>query len=388
VSGAAAGPGAGRAGRDLAFMDLALALGRRGLGRVWPNPAVGCVLVRPGAGSGGRVVGRGWTQPGGRPHAETEALARAGDGARGATAYVSFEPCSHHGRTPPCTDALIAAGIARAVVAMEDPDPRVSGQGIAGLRRAGIEVSVGAAAAEARAVNQGFLSRIRLGRPMVTLKLASTVDGRIATHTGESRWITGPAARARAHELRARHDGIMVGVTTALSDDPLLTCRLPGMEDRSPVRIVVDSRLRLPLTAGLVATAARTPTWLITLPGNPSARLQAFRDAGVEVIEAPESETGIVDLARAMALLGDRGLTRVLAEGGSRLAASLLLADCVDRLEWFRAPALMGGDGQPAVEAFGVDRLDRLAGFVRLAEHRVGPDLWERYERPAVPDPL
>jgi diaminohydroxyphosphoribosylaminopyrimidine deaminase/5-amino-6-(5-phosphoribosylamino)uracil reductase len=366
---------------DLAWMELACALGRRGLGRVWPNPAVGCVLVRPGLGEAGRVVGRGWTRPGGRPHAETEALARAGDDARGATAYVSFEPCSHHGKTPPCAEALIAAGIARAVVPAEDPDPRVSGRGIAALREAGIAVEIGVAAELARQVNRGFLTRVRHGRPMVTLKLASTIDGRIATHTGESRWITGAAARAQAHGLRARHDAVMVGVTTALTDDPLLTCRLPGMVGRSPVRIVVDSRLRLSLTAGLVATARQTPTWLITLHGNPAARLDALRDAGVEVIEAPESETGIVDVGRALRILGERGLTRVLAEGGSRLAASLLQAGCVDRLEWFRSPTLMGGDGRPAVEAFGVDRLDQLAGFARVAERRAGPDLWESYER-------
>lgn len=366
---------------DRDYMALACTLGRRGLGRVWPNPAVGCVLVRPDLGEDGRVVGRGWTQPGGRPHAETEALARAGEAARGATAYVSFEPCSHHGRTPPCADALVAAGIARLVVPGEDPDSRVSGQGIARLREAGIAVTEGVDADEAMAVNLGFITRIRLGRPMVTLKLASTIDGRIATQTGESQWITGAAARAQAHGLRARHDGIMVGVTTALSDDPMLTCRLPGMADRSPVRIVVDSRLRLPLTAALVATAAEAPTWLITLHGNEPARLAALRDADVVVIEVPESETGIVDLAATLHALGERGLTRVLAEGGSRLAASLLQAGAVDRLEWFRAPALMGGDGQAAVEAYGVDRLDRMAGFVRVAERRTGPDLWESYRR-------
>ena len=370
---------------DHAYMDVALALGRRGLGRVWPNPAVGCVLVRPDLGAQGRVVGRGWTQPGGRPHAETEALARAGMLARGATAYVSLEPCSHHGRTPPCADALAAAGIARVVVAVEDPDPRVSGTGVARLRRAAIAVSAGVRADEALRQNQGFVMRVRAGRPMVTLKLASTIDGRIATHTGESQWITGAAARAQAHGLRARHDAVMIGVTTAIFDDPMLTCRLPGMADRSPVRIVVDSRLRLPLTSGLVATARDAPVWLITLPGNPPPRLHAFRDTGVEVVEVPEGDTGIVDLAQALSRLGERGLTRVLAEGGSRLAASLLRAGCVDRVEWFRAPTLMGGDGAPAVEAFGVDRLVQLAGFTRIAEQRVGGDFWESYLRASSP---
>ncbi|MFQ3623345.1 MAG: bifunctional diaminohydroxyphosphoribosylaminopyrimidine deaminase/5-amino-6-(5-phosphoribosylamino)uracil reductase RibD, partial [Acetobacteraceae bacterium] len=232
-------------------MRAALALARRGLGSVAPNPAVGCILVREG-----RVVGRGWTQPGGRPHAETEALRRAGAEARGATAYVTLEPCCHWGRTPPCTDALIAAGIARAVVALRDPDPRVNGEGLDRLRAAGIAVTEGVLAAEAAELNAGFLSRIRAGRPLVTLKLATTLDGRIAAASGESRWITGAAARRLAHGLRARNDAVMVGSGTALSDDPALTVRVPGLVPPGhpgPVRIVADGRLRLPLTSVLVA---------------------------------------------------------------------------------------------------------------------------------------
>lgn len=364
---------------DAAHMAAALALARRGLGRAWPNPAVGCVLVRPD----GTVAGRGWTQPGGRPHAETEALGRVGSAARGATAYVTLEPCSHHGKTPPCADALIAAGVARVVVAIEDPDPRVSATGIARLRAAGIAVTVGVGAAEAGEVNAGFLTRIHEGRPLVTLKLATTLDGRLATHGGESRWITGEAARQRAHLLRANHDAVMIGTGTALADDPHLTCRLPGLDGWSPIRVVLDRRLRLPLTANLVATARATPTWLLTLPGGDAARRQAYADAGVEVIEAPADDSGDLSLPEVMRLLGARGLTRLLAEGGSHAAAALLRDRLVDRLAWFHAPGLMGGDGLPAVQAFGVDRLDDMPRFVPAGRVRVGDDVLETYRRSA-----
>lgn len=371
---------------DASHMAAALALARRGLGRVWPNPAVGCVLVRPGpsgAEADGQVVGRGWTQPGGRPHAETEAIARAGEAARGATAYVSLEPCAHHGGTPPCADALIAAGIGRAVVAIEDPDPRVSGGGIARLRQAGIPVAVGAEAAEAAEINAGFLTRLREGRPLVTLKLATTLDGRIATHARESRWITGEAARQRAHLLRASHDAILVGTGTALSDNPHLTCRLPGLEGRSPVRIVLDRRLRLALTSHLVMTARLTPTWLVTLAGGDGARRRAFVEAGVELLEVPADETGGLSLPEMFGELARRGLTRVLVEGGSHVAAELLRARLVDRIAWFRSASLIGGDGLPAAQAFGVDRLVEAPRFVPSGRIRLGDDVLETYRRSA-----
>src|SRR5438876_2801019 len=244
---------------DLQAMRAALGLACRGLGRVWPNPAVGCVIAKEG-----RVVGRGWTQPGGRPHAETEALARAGTAANGATAYVTLEPCCHWGRTPPCADALIAAGLSRVVVALEDPDPRVVGGGLARLRAAGIAVETGLGAADAAEINAGFLQRLRLGRPLVTLKLATSLDGRIATTSGESRWITGPAARERAHLLRATHDAILVGTDTVIADNPELTCRLPGLDAHSPVRVVIDRHLRIPLDARVFAAARQTPCWVVT----------------------------------------------------------------------------------------------------------------------------
>lgn len=363
---------------DANHMRAALALAARGLGRCWPNPAVGCVLVDVG----GRVVGRGWTQPGGRPHAETQALAQAGHLARGATAYVTLEPCSHHGRTPPCAEALVAAGVARVVVAIGDPDPRVSGRGLEILRRAGIQVDPGLLAEDAQTVTEGFLRRVTDGRPMVTLKLATSLDGRIATHTGSSQWITGEVARAWGHRLRATHDAIMIGIGTALADDPELTCRLPGMDDRSPVRVVVDSRLRLPLTSRLVKGATRLPLWVCVLQGGAdAARRQAFTECGATVIEIPPDATGEMPVDAVVRALAQRGLTRVLAEGGSRLAASLVRADLVDRLEWYRAAAILGGDGVAAVAGFALDRLDQSPRFHRVDIRFAGNDLAESYQR-------
>jgi diaminohydroxyphosphoribosylaminopyrimidine deaminase/5-amino-6-(5-phosphoribosylamino)uracil reductase len=362
-------------------MRAALALAQRGLGRVWPNPAVGCVLVREGDGT---VIARGWTQPGGRPHAETEALARAGEGARGATAYVSLEPCAHHGRTPPCAEALVAAGVGRVVAAIEDPDPRVAGRGLARLRAAGIPLTLGVGAAEAEELNAGFFSRIKQGRPLVTLKLASSLDGRIATRRGDSRWITGEAARRRAHGLRASHDAILVGTETALADDPELTCRLPGLSGRSPVRIVLDRQLRLPLTAKLIAGARQQPTWLATAPQSDVARRAVLAGQGVQIIEVPpetSGEGGRLSLTALLHALGARGITRLLVEGGGRLAAALLTADLVDRLVWFRAAALIGGDGLPALADLGLDRVADAARFRRIAVVPVGGDIVETYRR-------
>jgi diaminohydroxyphosphoribosylaminopyrimidine deaminase/5-amino-6-(5-phosphoribosylamino)uracil reductase len=363
---------------ELHAMRAALGLARRGLGNVWPNPAVGCVIVRDG-----RVVGRGWTQPGGRPHAETEALARAGNMARGATAYVTLEPCCHWGRTPPCTDALIAAGVGRVAVAVEDPDPRVAGGGVARLRAAGVAVETGAGEAEAAEINFGFFTRVRLGRPMVTLKLATSLDGRIATASGESRWITGPPARDYAHLLRATHDAILVGTGTAVADDPQLTCRLPGLAHRSPLRVVLDRHLRIPAAARLFATARAVPTWLVTLPPADPARQQALQDAGLEIIAAGPDASGQIDLAAALARLGERGLTRLLVEGGGRLAASLLRADLVDRLVWLHAPRLLGGDGLPAIAALGLAELAAAPGFARLSSETIGVDVVSVFGRRA-----
>jgi diaminohydroxyphosphoribosylaminopyrimidine deaminase/5-amino-6-(5-phosphoribosylamino)uracil reductase len=349
-------------------MRAALALARRGLGDTWPNPSVGCVIVRDG-----RVVGRAVTAPTGRPHAEPLALAMAGEFARGATAYVTLEPCCFHGRTPPCTDALIAAGVARVVIGVRDPDPRVNGAGIARLREAGIAVEEGVLREEAEDIAAGLYCRVRAGRPLVTLKLASTLDGRIATHGGESRWITGEPARRMAHALRGRHDAVLVGVGTVLADDPDLTCRIPGYKQVPLVRVVADSRLRTPLLSRLLVTARATPTWLIARNGADADRRRAFAQAGVTLIEVPGSELG-VDLKRGLEALADRGITRLLVEGGGQIAASLLRADLVDRIAWFHAPAVMGGDGWPAAQAFGVERLADMPRFVRHASAPVGED--------------
>ena len=359
---------------DAAHMDAALALGRRGLGRVWPNPAVGCVLAH-----GPRVVGRGWTQPGGRPHAETEALARAGEAASGAACYVTLEPCSHSGRTPPCTDALIRAGVARVVAATGDPDPRVAGEGFRRLEAAGIAVECGLGGAEARFDNAGFLARVETGRPLVALKTATTLDGRIAASNGESRWITGPAARAAGHRLRARHDAIMVGGRTALMDNPRLDCRLDGLRDRSPLRIVADGRLALPPTHRLAADGR--PCWALCREDADPDRARALEDAGVRLIRLPADAQGRMDLAAGLLRLGEEGLTRLLVEGGGVLAAALLKAGLVDRIHWFRAPAVMGGDGLPAIAALGAEDPGEAPRFHLHARRRAGDDIWEVWRR-------
>lgn len=369
-------PLAGDPAGDAANMRTALVLAARNLGRVWPNPAVGCILV----GSAG-IVGRGWTQPGGRPHAETEALARAGGAARGATAYVTLEPCAHRGATPPCAEALVAAGIARAVIAVEDPDPRVSGRSIARLRAAGIALTTGVCEQAAIALNAGFLLRIREGRPLFTWKAATSLDGRIATRSGDSRWITGAAARAAGHRLRAAHDALLIGSGTALADDPELTCRLAGMQGWSPVRIVADRRLRLGPTSRLVASARTVPTWVITDAEADPHRRRELNAAGIETIEVATDASGCLDPRAIARALAARGLTRVLIEGGGTLAASFLAADLVDRVEWFRAPRLIGGDGVPAAAPLGIDRLAEAPAWRRVRTQELAEDIVERYVR-------
>ncbi len=356
-------------------MTAALTLARRGLGAVWPNPAVGCILVREQ-----QVVGRGWTQPGGRPHAETEALRRAGEAAVGATAYVTLEPCAHEGKTPPCVDALIEARIGCCVVATEDPDRRVGGAGLARLRDAGIQVIEGLCREEARDLNAGYLLRCEQGRPLVTLKTATTLDGRIATAGGDREWITAELARARAHLLRAEHDAVMVGARTAMSDRPRLTCRLPGLAERSPVRVVADSRLRLPLTDPLVAEHEEAPTWIVALQNADTARRRAFSDCGVEVISVAADDGG-VSVAATLQALAARGITRLLVEGGGRLTASLIAADCVDRIAWFRAASVIGGDGVAAVAGLGLDAMADKPRFERISLMALGEDVLETYAR-------
>jgi diaminohydroxyphosphoribosylaminopyrimidine deaminase/5-amino-6-(5-phosphoribosylamino)uracil reductase len=348
-------------------MGAALSLAARNLGQTWPNPTVGCVIVD----AAGHVVGRGGTQRGGRPHAETEALKMAGDRARGATAYVTLEPCSHHGKTPPCADALVAAGIKRCVAAIEDPDPRVSGSGLGKLRAAGIAVETGLLAERAKDLNIGFLTRVTKGRPFVALKLATSLDGRIATRSGESRWITSEAARAFGHLLRASHDAIAVGSGTVLADDPELTCRLKGLEDRSPVRVVFDRRGRIP--PGAKVLTGQPPTWLVGAD---------VKNAS-QHIEIAQNIDPAAWLPEALTKLGALGLTRVLVEGGATLATAFLKAGLVDRLYWFRAPVVIGGDGLPGIAPLAVDRLAESVGLRCVGSRPLGNDVLELYDRPA-----
>lgn len=355
---------------DRRFMALALRLAARGLGRVAPNPAVGCVLVRDG-----RIVGRGWTQPGGRPHAETEALLAAGDAARGATAYVSLEPCAHHGQTPPCAQALIAAGAARVVAAMRDPDPRTAGQGLKRLSEAGVEVACGVMEAEAAELNRGFLLKVMQSRPAVSLKLAASLDGRIATKSGHSRWITGEQARRHGHLLRARHDAILIGRGTLAADDPSLTCRLRELEDRSPIRIVLSASGEIPEDCGLLLDGSTGPVWLATSRHGAQGGLPS----GIETIVANE-RAGRLDMAELLSILAARGITRLLVEGGANTAASFLKAGIVDRIHLYTAPFLIGGNGLAAVGDLGVGALDRDAPRFRHIETRpLGADRLDVY---------
>lgn len=358
------------------MMRAALALARRSLGRTWPNPAVGCVIVKDG-----RVLARGRTQAGGRPHAEADALAQAGSAAHGATVYVTLEPCSHHGRTPPCADALVAAGVARVVSALEDPDPRVKGQGHARLRAAGVTVEVGEGAKEAAEINAGFLIRVKEGRPLFRLKLASSLDGRIATASGESKWITGEAARNDGQRLRATHDAILVGAGTVTADDPELTCRLPGLAAHSPVRVVLASKAGIAPTSKLAATARQVPVWVLCTRAAPVGRREALQKAGVEVIEVAAAGNGRVDIEAAAQALGGRGLTRVLVEGGGEIAAAFLKAGLIDRIQSYRAGLVLGADGRSAVGELGFDRLDFAPRFRLVSARSLLGDTVESWER-------
>ncbi|WP_045389480.1 bifunctional diaminohydroxyphosphoribosylaminopyrimidine deaminase/5-amino-6-(5-phosphoribosylamino)uracil reductase RibD [Falsirhodobacter sp. alg1] len=352
-------------------MAHALRLARRGLGNVWPNPAVGAVILRDG-----RIVGRGWTQPGGRPHAEVRALTQAGDLAAGATVYVSLEPCAHHGKTPPCSEALIRSGVARVVTAATDPDPRVAGRGHMMLRNAGIEVTEGIMQTEASRLNAGFFKRINQGLPLVTLKLATSVDGRIATASGESRWITGPESRRVVHAMRMSHDAVLVGSGTALADNPDLTVRGFGAVPQ-PVRVVVDSTLRHSADSRLGRSARKGPVWLVHSSNAPQAARTAWIEAGAHLIDLGEA----VQLRGALAALADRGITRVLCEGGGTIAAALLREDLVDDLATFTAGVLIGGDATPALSAMGVVHLADAPHFRLESQRRIGSDtltIWAR----------
>jgi diaminohydroxyphosphoribosylaminopyrimidine deaminase/5-amino-6-(5-phosphoribosylamino)uracil reductase len=362
---------------DQRFMALALALGRRGQGRTWPNPAVGAVIVKDGV-----IVGRGWTQPGGRPHAEVEALQRAGGAARGATLYVTLEPCSHHGKSPPCADAVIAAGIARVVSAIEDPNPEVAGQGHARLRAAGIVVDVGLSAQEAARDHAGHFRRIRDKRPHVILKLAVSSDDKIAAAGRKPVAISGEAARLRVHLLRAQCDAILVGIGTVLADDPLLTCRLPGMEAQSPVRVVLDRALRIPGSSRLVHSAREVPLWVMTSNLSEAPAAMKLGAAGAQVIRvAATSVPPGLDLQAVLHALAEKGITRLLVEGGSRVASSFVAAGLVDEMWLLRGPNSIGAAGVPALDALPVSVITQSPGLKLRASESLQDDTLTVYER-------
>jgi diaminohydroxyphosphoribosylaminopyrimidine deaminase/5-amino-6-(5-phosphoribosylamino)uracil reductase len=361
---------------DWRFMQLALALGRRGWGRSFPNPAVGAVVVKDGV-----IVGRGWTQPGGRPHAEPVALAQAGEAARGATLYVTLESCSHVGKSPPCTDAVIAAGIARVVSAIEDPNPEVAGQGHAKLRNAGIAVDIGLGATEAARDHAGHFRRIRDKRPHVILKLAVSTDDRIAAAGHKPLAISGEVAKARVHLLRAQCDAILVGIGTVLSDDPLLTCRLPGMEARSPVRVVLDRSLRIPAASRLVHSARSTPLWVMTSSLAEAPAAARLGSAGAQVIRLASMPPVGLDLMEALRALAERGITRLLVEGGARVASSFVAANLVDEFWLLRGADAIGADGIAALDALPLAAITQSPAFRVRASESLGSDTLTVYER-------
>jgi diaminohydroxyphosphoribosylaminopyrimidine deaminase/5-amino-6-(5-phosphoribosylamino)uracil reductase len=362
---------------DRRFMELALTLGRRGQGRTWPNPAVGAVVV-----SDGVSVGGGWTQSGGRPHAEPEALRRAGEAARGATLYVTLEPCSHFGKSPPCADAIIAAGIARVVSAIEDPNPEVAGQGHARLRAAGIAVDVGLCAAEAAYDHAGHFRRVRDKRPHVILKLAVSSDDKIGDAGHKPVAITGEAARTRVHLLRAQCDAILVGIGTVLADDPLLTCRLPGMAARSPVRVVLDRALRIPATSRLVHSARETPLWVMSseLAEAPAAAKLGAAGAQVMRVAVSASPPGL-DVLAVVRALAEKGITRLMVEGGSRVASSFVAANLVDEVWLLRGAEAVGADGVAALDALQLTAITLSPGFKVRASEALQNDTLTIYER-------
>ena len=358
---------------DERFMALALALGRRGLGQTWPNPAVGAVIVKDGV-----MVARGWTQIGGRPHAEVEALRRAKKAAQGATLYATLEPCSHQGKSPPCADAIIKAGIARVVSALEDPNPEVAGQGHARLREKGIIVDVGLGAEEALRAHAGHITRVTMGRPYVTLKLAVSADGKAGLAGRKPAAITGAAARLRVFQMRAENDAILVGIGTVLSDNPQLTCRLPGMAERSPVRVVLDAKLQVPLATSVVATVRDTPTWIFGADKASTIAEEVLQQRGCKVFRVADND-GQLDLNAVLKTLASEGITRLMVEGGPTVAASFVAADLVDAAVLLQGDKPIGADGIAPLEGMALDRLT--ARLKSLGREQLGADVLQTFER-------
>jgi len=360
---------------DARYMALALSLGARGLGRVWPNPAVGCVIVAKG-----RIVGRGWTADGGRPHGETAALSQAGRAAKGATAYVTLEPCAHYGKTPPCAQNLINARVTRVVTALEDPDPRVAGKGHAMLQEAGVELLTGIGRKQASEQHKGFLLRINQGRPMVTLKMASSFDGRIALQNGQSRWITGPQARRMVHLMRSRHDAVLIGGGTARKDDPSLDVRDLGVS-RQPVRVVASRNLDIPLAGKLANAAMQHSVWICHGVDADPTLISVWQGLGAKTL-ACEIKQGQLCPISILQALGANGLTRVFCEGGGSFAASLLKADVVDELVGFTAGVVIGADGRPMLGSLGLQQLNAAQRFDLVQSRQVGGDVMHHWTKP------
>jgi diaminohydroxyphosphoribosylaminopyrimidine deaminase/5-amino-6-(5-phosphoribosylamino)uracil reductase len=358
---------------DPTYMKLALRLAARGAGWVSPNPMVGAVVVKDG-----QVVGRGYHRRVGLPHAEVEALQAAGAAAQGAELYVTLEPCNHEGRTPPCTGAILSAGVSRVIVAVRDPNPRVAGGGVEFLRSRGVPVEVGLLEAEARRLNEAWFHWVTTGRPWVTVKAACSLDGRIATAGGESQWLTGEAARAMGHRLRHQADAIVVGIGTVLADDPQLTTRLPGKKTenpgKDPIRIVLDSKLRTPLTARLLHLDSPAPTWVACTSQAPPARRRALEELGARVLELPEV-AGRVSLPALLELLGTQQVQSLLVEGGAEVLGAFFDQKLVNLFRFFYAPTILGGGtALGVVGGLGVRRLKEAPRAKNLKIRRVGED--------------
>ncbi|MBI35987.1 MAG: riboflavin biosynthesis protein RibD [Alphaproteobacteria bacterium] len=367
------------------FMQTALRLARRGFGKTWPNPTVGCVIVDTSE-MHNKVIGLGFTQPSGSDHAECvaikQALNRYGkDRLRGSTLYSSLEPCCHQGKTPPCTELIIKNGISTVVIGCKDPDSRVSGRGINELRESGINVIENVLREESEDLNAGFISRVKLGRPSVTMKVATSADGKIATYMDKSKWITSELARKRAHLMRSQHDALLVGIGTVLKDDPLLTCRLNGLENSSPIRVVIDTNLRINHSCNLMRTSGDVPTWIFTVGNKNDKPIAQLQQNGADVISVSADERGLVDLNEVLSILGNRGISRVLSEGGASLNSSLIKSNLVDKIAWFRSNKLIGSDGKSVFESIGVKDIDDMIDFKLTKRESVGNETLDRYRR-------
>lgn len=365
-------------------MGLAFRLSKRNLGMCWPNPCVGAVVVSQNDQEAAEIVGVGCTDIGGRPHAERVALAMAGDRARGGTLYVTLEPCSHHGKTPPCTDAIIEAGVKRVVYASIDADTRVAGSGISALKNAGIDVDAASDVMKQRIMRgaRAHFKRVQTGLPFVQLKIAVGADGFMKPGTGTPEWVTGEEARARGHLLRARADAILVGKGTVVADNPSLTCRLPGLYGKSPVRVVIDTALEIGMDCGLVRTAREVPVWIFCGPGAPEDKTLELESRGVVVERVcVDVQTGRVDLTAVLKALAQKGITRVLVEGGPTISRSLVEADLVDEVYVFQGARSAGGEAIDPVGGAGLGLITDSANFKALSGRPVGPDMLSVYQK-------